>query len=96
MQNTSNILSIGTINKMIRDGKYDETHFGFNLDYLFLNTDEASQAIQGITTKVGEGQCLTSLIYDYFKTWCYEIGNDSKDLAERRATAYINICNVNY
>jgi len=93
---TSNILTLGTINKRIRDGKYDETHFGFNIDVLFLDTLETNQAIQGLTTKVGEGQCDTDLIYDYFKTWCHEVGDDSADLAERRARAYINICNIDY
>ena len=81
---------------MIRDGKYDEAHFGFNIDYLFLDTNEANMAIDGLTTKVGEGQCLTSLIYDYFTTWCHEVGEDSKEITKRRADAYINICNNNY
>ena len=90
------MLTVGTINKMSRNGKYDETHFGFNLDYLLLKTDEASQAIQGITTKVGEGQCDLELVYEYFKTWCHEVGDDTADLAERRARAYINICNIDY
>ena len=71
----------------------------FNIDVMFLDTLEVNQAIESLNHRArmnefGQNYTTVNDIVDTFVGYCHGVGNDSKELAQRKARAYMNICNL--